>query len=502
MSKLIIGLCTCLLLFDTAIAQLEDIDFDGSNQLRWDNGREVYIPYAERDNPENTIARRFVENRLRLDLFSGNFRLGGRYLYFRPSEADTNQFLHLADENRFDKRFFEGQIDPLKFRFGHFSDLWASGLTLSMFENRDLFFDTEHDGARMQVEAGSIKLIGLSGKTLAGALVPEIHTTAGRVEVSPGKEHLGFSYAYHDSGAHPEMSVAGIDWNFTRGIFNLYGERAWNETILQGGNEAGHATFVGMTLSKWGWSLLAEYADYNYNRVTQVQNPPTLHREVTPRLLQGRDPHVMNVPDEIGGQVELSGMVHENSFLNFHFNANSRHSEDDETVPMPTLEEKYRAYWDLFGNVDQSFSGGQQLFLELGANEETSTAWQKRMWTQIRATFPFRGSQEIEFETEQLFITNKTLDDEKYHDMLYAISWTPSDAFSLYASFSTTDDEALKKKEGDYWISGEAAYKFSGGKHRAIIFYGKERGGLKCSNGVCRQVQAFSGVRLTLETSL
>jgi len=502
-NKLLLCLCTCLLLISTAFAQLDDLEFDGSNQLRFDNGREVDDRRVGLDltHPNNTIARRFVENRLRLDLFSGDFRLGGRYLYFRPSEADVDQF-RLEDENRFDKRFFEGQIDPLKFRFGHFSELWASGLVLSSFENRDLYFDSELDGVRTQVNAGSIKLTGLTGTTEEGPLVPVTKITAGRIELSPGAEHLGFSYVYHDSGATPEASVAGVDWNLTRGIVNVYGERAWNEVILQGGNTPGHATFVGTTISKWGWSLLAEYADYNYKQVTPIQNPPTTHREVGPRLLQGREPHVANIPDEVGIQFELSGSLGENTFVNGHFNANSRHSEEDETVPLPTLEEKYRAYWEVFANVDQSFDGGQELFVELGANEEAASIWQERMWTQVRASFPFKGSQEIEVETEQLFITDKGRDDEKFHDMLYAISWIPNGAFSLHGSVQLTDDEELKKKEGDYWASGEAAWKFSGGKHRAIVFFGSERGGLKCSNGVCRQVQAFSGFRLTLETSL
>lgn len=501
MSKFLLAFLTCFLLTSIAFAQLEDIEFDGSNQLRFDNGREVDSRRAGLTHPENTIARRFIENRLRLDIFSGNFRLGGRYLYFKPSEADIDQF-RLEDENRFDKRYFEATIAPFKMRFGHFSDLWASGLTMSLFENRDLYFDSELDGVRAQVEAGSIKLIGLSGKTEDGPLVPMTKTTAGRIELSPGKEHLGFSYAYHDSGSNPEMSVAGLDWNFTRSIVNVYGERAWNETILQGGNSPGHATFVGMTMSKWGWSLLAEYADYNYGRVTPIQNPPTTHREVGPRLLQGREPHVMSIPDEVGSQFELSGAIGEHTFVTGHFNANSRHSGDDQTIPLPKLEEEFSPYWELFANVDHSFAGGQELFAELGMNEEAAATWQERAWTQLRARFPLKGSQEIEFESEQLFITDKLRDNEKFHDMLYAITWIPSGSFSIYGSIQLTDDQELKDREGDFWASCETAWKFSEGKHRAIVFFGSERGGLKCSNGVCRQVQAFSGFRLTLETSL
>ncbi|MBK6766986.1 MAG: hypothetical protein IPG71_11995 [bacterium] len=503
MNKLLGVLCLSILCgAPAALAQLEDIEFDGSNQLRFDNGREVDTRRAGREYPDNTIARRFVENRLRIDLFSGNFHLGGRYLYFRPSEADFDQF-RLSDQNRFDKRFFEGTLNPFQFRFGHFSDLWGSGLAFSSFENRDLYFDTELDGARVQVNAGSIKLIGLSGTMSDQSIVPQTRATAARVELSPGQgRQIGFSYVYHDSLVNPETSVAGIDWNLTRGVLNIYGERAWNEVILQGGNGAGHATLVGTSLSLSGWSLLTEYADYDYRRATPMQNPPTLHREVGPRLLQGREPHVMNVPDEVGVQVELNGNIGENTYVTAHYNANSRHSDEDESIPLPTMEEKYRAFWEMFGNVEQHFEGGQSLLFEVGRNEEAAATWQERLWGQLRVTLPFKGTQEIELETEQLFLTDRSRDDEKFHDMLYSISWVPSGHFSVSAAYQTTDDEELQKREGDNWISGEAAWQFADGKHRALFFYGSERGGMKCSNGVCRQVQAFSGVRFTLETSL
>ena len=104
---------------------------------------------------------------------------------------------------------------------------------------------------------------------------------------------------------------------------------------------------------------------------------------------------------------------------------------------------------------------------------------------------------------EQLLITDHTGNkDQDYHDQLFSIGWVPNGSFSIVAIYQFSDDEELKKKEGDNWPSIESAVSFGGGKHRATLFYGRERGGLKCSNGVCRQVQAFEGFRLTLETSL
>jgi hypothetical protein len=485
----------------SAFAQLEEIEFDGSNQLRFDNGREVDGRRGGFEYPDNTIARRFVENKLRLDLFSGNYHLGGRYLYFRPSEADVDQF-RLGEENRFDKRFFEATIHPFKVRFGHFSDLWGKGLALSLFENRDLYFDSELDGVRAQAEVGSFKLVGMRGTTADGLLVPETEVTAGRFQVSPGKGHLAFNYVYHDSSASkPEMSVASFDWNLSRGALTLYGERVWNEAILSGGNQPGHATFFGVNLSRWGWALLAEYADYNYRIVTPIQNPPTTYREVGPRLLQSREPHILNIPDEVGAQLELTGSITEATYLTLHYNASSHHSDEEQTIPLPEMRQKYRAYWEMFANVEHTFDANRTLLLEVGANEEASVVWQERMWGQARVTLPFRASQEIELETEQLLITDRTRDDEEFHDQLYGLGWIPSGRFSAFGALQLTDDEELKNREGDLWGSGEIAWQFGNGAHRAILFYGRERGGLKCSNGVCRQVQAFSGLRLTIETS-
>jgi hypothetical protein len=33
------------------------------------------------------------------------------------------------------------------------------------------------------------------------------------------------------------------------------------------------------------------------------------------------------------------------------------------------------------------------------------------------------------------------------------------------------------------------------------VFYGQERGGLKCTGGVCRRVQAFEGWKLSLDSA-
>ena len=509
MNRMLPALLTGILLIfvcDNALAQLGDIEFSGSNSLRWEEGDEV-DERLNNEYPDNTIARRFVENQLRFDLYASNLRFGGRLLYFRPSDYDIYQYKNIVDTTHFDKLYVEAQVTNLNLRAGDFSEIWGYGLALSLFENRDLYFDSELEGFRAKMDFGPLRLTGLTGTTPSGFLVEKTEVTAGRIEAGGSEGLLGFSYVNIDSGFYRGANVAAIDWNFTRGIATIYGEHAWKETNLGSRTDGRfldrHASYFGLNLNKWNWSLLLEYNNYNYGDASPIQNPPAVYREIGPRLLQGREPHYLNIPDEVGYQIELSGSPTEDIYTTFHYNLSSRHAEDQGGIPRPTLQQDNSPFWEMFGNAEWYLPGDRTVYLEIGANEEVAVSWQDRMWAHARYSTPISDDQELEFEVEQLLITDKTgAKDRDLHDQLISIGWIPSGSFSIYAFFQMSDDEELKKKEGDNWLSVESSVSFGGGKHRAILFYGHERGGLKCSNGVCRQVQAFEGFRLTLETSL
>ena len=128
--------------------------------------------------------------------------------------------------------------------------------------------------------------------------------------------------------------------------------------------------------------------------------------------------------------------------------------------------------------------------------------WQERKWAWLKFSTPFRGSQELDIHSETLLITDRYRGGEKFTDQLVGINWFDGKSLSLDLAYEFSNDAELKKREGNGWPSVEAVTTMGRGKHRVSVFYGRERGGLKCSNGVCRQVQPFTGWRLTLETSL
>ncbi len=503
MNKLIGLLCLCLVTFGalTAWAQEEEATtIEGSNYLRWDEGDEVDSRLSNLDYPDNTIARHFIENRLRLDIYRGNLRVGGRLLYFRPSTED-NYRDGLEEVTKIDKRYIEATIYPLTIRGGDFSDVWAHGLTFNSFENRDLYFDSELDGVQIKLNSEPLFMTAIRGTSREGIYVNKAELSGGRVNLRFAGQGLGFSYLYIDSGGYAETHVSGIDWRLSRGIFTVYGERAWNEVVLEPRSTEGYAMYLGGVVSKWGWSLLMEYKDYDYIIATPFQNPPTAYRELGPRLLQAREPHVLRPADEVGYQVEISGQATGSTFATLHYNLSSAHAEHQGGIPRPTLQEEDSPFWEMFVNAEQDLPGSRSLYLELGANEESFVVWQQRQWAWLKFTTPFRSSQELEIQSETLLITDRKRDDKKYTDQLIGLGWFDGRSLSLSLQYEFSNDEELKKREGDGWPSVEAATTLGRGKHRLSLFYGRERGGLKCSNGVCRQVQPFTGWRMTLETT-
>jgi hypothetical protein len=501
-SRLFVLVLTAVLIIHTARAEESPpITVEGSNFLRYDSGSEVDTRRADFNYPDNTIKRPFFEDRLQLDLYRGNLRLGGRFLYFRPSNEDKYRDA-LLEQNKIDKRYLEATFSPFRLRVGNFSDVWGYGLAFSSFENRDIYFDSELDGVHVQFESEPFFFTVLRGNSEDGRLVKHAEVTAARGNLRTLGQSLGFNYVSIDSGAYPKTHISSVDWRFSRGLFTLYGERAWNEAYLSLNPVEGHATYVGSVLSKWGWSVLLEYKDYDYVVATPFQNPAIVYRELGPRLLQGREPHVLNIPNEVGYQGELSGMLTSTTFTTLHYNLSSRHPKDEGAIPLPTLQQADAPYWEMFASAEQDLPANRRLTVELGSNEEAAVLWQKRLWASLRLQTPVGGTHEVDIESETVLITDRLRNDQKFNDQLVAFGWTDGGPISLTVGSEFSTDKALKLREGNNWPFAELAMAMGGGRNRLSIFYGRERGGLRCSNGVCRQVQAFSGVRVTMETSL
>jgi hypothetical protein len=477
------------------------VTVEGSNVMRFDAGKEVDSRRSDFEYPHNLSDRHAFEDRLRLDVYRGNLRVGGRFLFFRPSQEEKFRD-GLTDATGIDKRYLEATVEPLTLRAGHFSELWGHGLALSSFEDRDIYFDSELDGFRAALNSEPLFITLLRGQSKDGRFVRKADVTGIRVNVRVQGQGVGLNHVCVDSGAYPDTRVSSLDWRFARGPVTVYGERAWSKTVIEPAICKGHATYAGTVVSALGWSLLAEYKDYDYGSATPFQNPALAYRETGPLLLQAREPHVLNVPDEVGYQLELSGHVVPGTFVTLHRSHASLHDRAQGGIPRPSLRQRQSPFIEHFADVEQSLPSERSVFLELGGNEESAVVWQQRRWAWLRFTTPFREGRLIELQGESLWITDRARDDQKYHDFLVGLDWDNGRGFSVAYRHEFTDDRELEKREGNNWPSVEVAISMGQGQHRLGLSYGRERGGYRCANGVCRQVQPFTGWRITLESSL
>ena len=93
---------------------------------------------------------------------------------------------------------------------------------------------------------------------------------------------------------------------------------------------------------------------------------------------------------------------------------------------------------------------------------------------------------------------NMWVNDKEYeaNHSEYLLSGTLSRASLFSVNFIYEKSSYDSPVEGDEWMGGELALTIKS-EHRVILFYGRERGGIKCTSGVCRPVQPFEGFRLT-----
>jgi hypothetical protein len=77
-----------------------------------------------------------------------------------------------------------------------------------------------------------------------------------------------------------------------------------------------------------------------------------------------------------------------------------------------------------------------------------------------------------------------------------SVSKSPDLSATVNYEWTTGEDEPTGKKA---WLLGEVSYKLNT-TNSVTVSYGTERGGIRCTNGICRYVRPFEGFRLTVNS--
>ena len=382
--------------------------------------------------------------------------------------------------------------------------------------------------------------------------------------IESSESTMGLSILFTEEDEAPISSVIGgirFEKPYDNGdLFLSFISKRSNLDTVDSDSETdkGNGLYFSNTNYIKDWALTSNYRRYridvkdpsmrdnilsNYGQALDVQRSPTGYYQHSFKLLS-RNSKQVNLNDEIGLELELIGPIDENRTLLLNYTKSSStkgwHNEFGYWEPEPLTTTNGNSN-SLFPSSDKDSYPFDEIFIELNgynkahtlfyrvgfdyfsdtfavlANSNTSESFEVNK----AITFPFMvnvilndlWSIEVQLELQRAkkgfeVTTNDessfvSLLSEKYQDNIF-LGFTVNHApWSLtVATESTNSDESLSNFDSNTWNSVALTYRIKS-DNILEVFYGSIRGGLDCTNGVCRYIQPFeNGLRIDYNVNL
>ncbi len=527
-----------LILIIIAVAGLiyaGEVNINATNTMRFGTGSEWVG-----DAKDIEVPKQYFEDWIDLEASKGNFTAGLRF-----EAADSSS--HNESIKEVTKLYFNYSNNGINVTAGDFYGSFGRGLVFGLKESKADFFDSKITGGKFEYCGELFGLKALGGKSYfkyindfdpAAQTVDEMDNSIVGGEISiPVSSYMNFdelsvniglSYLYlksdyadelqylYDEMFIEETNIGGFsteiiwsDWEF----FNEYAVKVTERTP----DQTGWANYTSVSYAVKGFSAGVEYKDYykygaNPNDpgsgFTPYQNAPELTIVHSSHLLNTH-PHEVNPNDEIGLKLNAVWQMNEQLDISGIFAVSSKHNEDN---IMPEFGEEYLPYKDAwigsnFVQENYAITAGAGYFIDTpinkglnqqiipGEENNPDAYYDERLTVMGECSFNIDSESKIAVCGEYQKVTNEYLD-EDYNDIYASAEYSYSPYGYISVSMIKTTEEVAEDAP-DMWLGLETGINIMD-NHKLELFYGRERAGVKCSGGTCRQVPEFDGFRMTL----
>lgn len=513
----------------------EELNITATNTMKFGIGKEW-----GGDEKNIEIPKQYFEDWIDIQASKGDFTAGLRF-----EAADSSS--HNEALNEITKLYFNYSANRINITAGDFYGSFGRGVVFGLKESRADFFDSKVTGGKFEYCGDYFSFKALGGKSYfkyINDFDPQLQTVEqmdnavlGSELVLPVSSYLNlenFSFSIGGSYLHikgdetPEnqylydemfiekSDIAGLSIEAAAYDIEFYNEYAI-KTTERTPSQTGWANFTSVGYAAKGISFGLEFKDYykygaNPNEpssgFTPYQSAPELIIVHSSHLLNTH-PHEVNPNDEIGYKLTAMYELNEQIGFNGTYAFSSKHNED---AVMPEFSDDFLPYNDLWIGADykteeHGISGGFGYFIDSplskGLNQfvvpgADSTSVYSDVRTTIMGEYNFKLNEnsKIAFCGEFQKVTNEYLD-EDYNDLYGSVEYALSPYGYINLSLITTSQEFDSSDTPDSWLGIEAGINIRE-NHKLELFYGRERAGIKCSGGTCRQVPEFDGFRMTL----
>ncbi len=535
MNKILFIIFLLLTSFNTFKAQ---VSTSVSNLLRYGNG--------ERSLGTTKNDFQYFENLtdIRFNL-PENVTVGLRLLYDDPPEIGLPY-------QGISRRFIEYRKDSYSVRVGNSSELYGRGLVLNLFENRGLAYDTWLDGFKASYKNRIIQASIIAGtveftdsiniyrtekyKLRGGNIEAKLHKSAklGFSFISSQVDVPQFNGTFTDTKAElPELYL-----DLTKGDFNLFVNYAhkWTSSPSLKKTSDGNGLYSSLSYASNNFGITIDYKNYKFDqqdpfarddetrtsKFMPFQNPPIVMKEHSYVLLS-RSLHEVNFNDEVGFQIDANYMANDHLNFNLNFSMASRQNSYKFNFDnfefnkikrtnsfLPSEDKNLSPFTEFFGEGEYYFNDNTALrfgaafrkkivYGDITGLEGSHTIKSTVIPFQFQHLLNNYLSAVIQYEFENVNDNFNTGKEDYYNQYISILTSIYSKVtFAIRYEFTNNSFEVSGRKD---WFLTEFGYRISG-TNLATISYGRERGGQICTNGICRYILPFKGLRFTLQTSL
>ena len=297
----------------------------------------------------------------------------------------------------------------------------------------------------------------------------------------------------------------------------------------------GDGLYSSLSYSKNKIGVTFEYKNYRFDltapnyqsserptKMLPFQNPPTAVREQTWTLMS-REPHTPNFNDEVGGQLEITYLPMKDFTLLFNTSVSSRHysytpydsasqtyyrRDDRSSGFLPSFDNKFYPWWQVYAEAEYYFN--DKLYGKLALSKQSQVTYNYSSPLASEQQFAFNIPTEwhytflpgytIKLIVETQFVHNSARrpENQDFRDQLVSLSLvkSPDLTFTVNGEWTTDNEEPTGKSK---WYFGEVSYNINSA-NVLTMSYGNERGGMRCTSGICRFINPFEGFRFTLQS--
>jgi hypothetical protein len=455
-------------------------------------------------------------------------------------------------------RFATYTVDELEVTLGNFYDQFGSGLVFRSYEERSLGIDNAMDGLRVKYNPHpGVYLKGIIGEQrfffdkgpgIVRGFDAEVSLSEAIKSLESSKTRIvvgGSAVSKYQKADDPRfkipnnvLSLAGRA-NITRGNWNTFGEFAFksNDPSLENATRLyssgiyknGYALYYNLSYTQKGLGVLvsAKHIDnmsFRSDRnasgnVLAINYLPSLTKQQTYRLAT-LYPYATQSKGEAGFQTEIFYNFKKGSLLggsngtyvsvNYSKSASLDTSgTNDGKVYTTNVEDTWvnlfsktsetRYFEELTFEIQKKVSKDLKLMLNYiytvydqnltGVGKDTVTAHTGVAELQYKIS----KNHSIRTELQHLYTAS---DRGNWALALLEYSVSPNWFFAIFDEYNYGNDDS--KNRIHYW---SASLGYTRGANRISMGYGKQREGLLCVGGVCRNVPASNGFSLSITSS-